>query len=352
MEALEYMLKVEEQIKLDFSDVLIKPRISEQTLTRAMIDLEVDYGYFKGVPLVISEMTAIGTYGMAKAVQGTDIITFIHKEYSVEEHLKHLFELEDLSRVGLSTGCFKGDVDKLKEVLNIVPDIGFINIHVANSYANLQGLKDLVKDLKASYDIPVSVGVVATADIAEELAKAGADILRINVGAGSACKTRSAVGVGIPQLSAIMDCREIGEKYGVKILADGGCTNSGDVAKAFGAGGDFVMLGGMVSRCEECDNIVEIDGKKYVNFYGMGSMKQYSKHGISEKEYRPDEGRNLLIPVEGSVHDVINQVKGGLRSACTYVGAPKLENLYENTTFVRVNHQINNVLEKYEVRTA
>tara|TARA_R110002153_G_scaffold250081_3_gene406718 strand:- start:2191 stop:3231 length:1041 start_codon:yes stop_codon:yes gene_type:complete len=342
------MSKVDNNVKLDFSDVLIKPRISESKLTRKDIDLNVDYGYFKGVPIVITEMVSTGTYNMARALEGTNIITFIHKEHTVQEHTKNLMNFKDLSNIGLSTGCGKNDIKKLKAVLDIFPDVGFINIHIANAYANVEGLCELIADLKANYDIPVAAGVVATADIAEVLANAGVDIIRVGVGSGSACKTRSEVGVGVPQLSALIEVKEVADRYGCRVLSCGGVTNAGDVAKAMGAGADFVILGGMISKSEECDNIVEVDGKKYVNFYGLGSAKQYSKHGISEKEYRPDEGRNLMIPVEGSVHKVINQVKGGLRSACTYVGAKTLEELYDKTTFVKVNHQINTTLAKYE----
>ena len=342
------MLKVDKGIKLDFSDVLIKPRISDSKLTRKDIDLNVDYGYFKGVPIVITEMTSTGTYKMARALEGTDIVTFIHKEHTVEEHTKNLMEFADLSKIGLSTGCGKNDIKKLKAVLDIFPDVGFINIHIANAYANMKGLCELIKDLKTTYDIPVAAGVVATADLAEVLAKAGVDIIRVGVGSGSACKTRSEVGVGVPQLSALMEVKEVADRYNCRVLSCGGVTNAGDVAKAIGAGADFVILGGMISKSEECDNIVEVDGKKYVNFYGLGSAKQYSKHGISDKEYRPDEGRNLMIPVQGSVHKIINQVKGGLRSACTYVGARTLDQLYDKTVFVEVNHQINTSLAKYD----
>lgn len=342
------MSKVEKQTKLDFSDVLIKPRISNKKLTRKDINIEVDYGYFKGVPIIITEMVSTGTYKMATALKETGVITFIHKEHSVDEHTENLIRFDDLSKIGLSTGCGGNDIPKLFEVLNRFPDVGFVNIHIANSYANVEGITKLIGDLKNQFDIPVSAGVVATADMAEVLCKAGADIIRVGVGSGSACKTRSEVGVGIPQLSALMDVAEVTDKYGVRVMSCGGVTNAGDVAKAIGAGADFVILGGMVSKCEECDNIIEVDGKKYVNFYGLGSAKQYSKYGISEKEYRPDEGRNLMIPVQGSVHKVINQVKGGLRSACTYVGARTLEELYNKTTFVKVNHQINTTLAKYE----
>ena len=343
-----YTNKVDKGTKLDFSDVLIKPRISKTTLTRKDVDLNVDYGYFKGIPIVITEMTSTGTYNMAHALEGTGVVTFIHKEHTVEEHTKHLLSFADLSNIGLSTGCHEYDIKKLKAVLDIFPDIGFINIHIANAYANVEGLTKLISELKAEYDIPIAAGVDATADLAEVLAIAGVDIIRVGVGSGSACKTRSEVGVGVPQLSALMEVKDVADKYDCRILSCGGVTNAGDVAKAMGAGADFVILGGMVSKSEECDNIVEIDGKKYVNFYGLGSAKQYSKHGISDKEYRPDEGRNLMIPVQGSVHKVINQVKGGLRSACTYVGASKLDQLYDKTTFVKVNHQINTTLAKYE----
>ena len=339
--------------KLDFSDVLIQPKISETKLTRGDIDLEVDYGFFKGVPIVITEMVSTGTYKMARALRGTDCVVFIHKEHTVEEHLKNLFALEDLSKIGLSTGCGEGDIEKLFKVLPHVPDLGFVNIHIANTYANVEGLCSLIKRLKKDFpEVAVSAGVVATPDITKILCEAGADIIRVGVGSGSACKTRSEVGIGVPQLSALLECSEVAREHGCKVLSCGGVTNAGDVAKAMGAGADFVILGGMVSKCKECDNIVEVDGKEYVNFYGLGSAKQYSKHGISQKEYRPDEGRNLLIPVEGSVHDVLNQVKGGLRSTCTYVGVPRLQELYDAVTFIKVNHQINTTLAKYEDSSA
>ena len=262
------MSKVDNNVKLDFSDVLIKPRISESKLTRKDIDLNVDYGYFKGVPIVITEMVSTGTYNMARALEGTNIITFIHKEHTVQEHTKNLMNFKDLSNIGLSTGCGKNDIKKLKAVLDIFPDVGFINIHIANAYANVEGLCELIADLKANYDIPVAAGVVATADIAEVLANAGVDIIRVGVGSGSACKTRSEVGVGVPQLSALIEVKEVADRYGCRVLSCGGVTNAGDVAKAMGAGADFVILGGMISKSEECDNIVEVDGKKYVNFYG------------------------------------------------------------------------------------
>jgi len=345
------MLKIDNEIALDFSDVLIKPKISAKSMTRGDIDVTVDYGYFKGTPIVIAEMLSIGTYKMAKALVGQDIITFIHKEYSVEEHLRNLFAIDDTSHIGITSGVNQKDIDKTIEILSMV-EVGFINIHIANVYTNVDGICEAIKQFKNRFPhIPVVAGVIATPELVKILAKAGADIIRVGVGSGAACKTRSEVGVGVPQFTALSDCSVEAKKYDVKILACGGITNAGDVAKAIGIGADFVILGSMVAGSSECDNIIEIDNKKYVNFYGLGSFKQYEKHGISQKNYRPNEGRDLMIPVVGSVNKVINQVKGGLRSACTYVGAPSLSELYDNVTFVRVNNQINTTMERYEQRS-
>jgi GMP reductase len=196
--------------------------------------------------------------------------------------------------------------------------------------------------------IQICAGNVATASPIQKFVKAGATLIKVGVGSGAACRTRSEVGTGVPQLSAIMDCYTEAQKYGAGIISDGGCVTAGDVCKAIGAGAKMVMIAGMVSKSEECDNIVEIDGKKYVNFYGLGSTTMYNRTNPTEQEYRPNEGRDLLIPCKGSIKSVLKQIQGGLRSVCTYVGAENITQLYKRTTFVRVNNQINNSLAKYE----
>ena len=196
--------------------------------------------------------------------------------------------------------------------------------------------------------ITISAGNIATPKLIEKLYNAGADYIKVGVGSGAACRTRSEVGVGVPQLSAIMDCHTEAEKFGLKIISDGGCVKSGDVCKAIAAGADLVMIAGMVSHCEECDNIVEIDGKKFVNLYGLGSTKMYNQTKPTEQEYRPNEGRDLLIPCKGSIRSVLKQIQGGLRSVCTYTGAEHINQLKKTSMFVRVNNTINRSLEKYE----
>ena len=240
-------------------------------------------------------------------------------------------------------------LEKTIEVISKFPDIGIINVDIANVYANIQGMIDTIKIYREKFpNIQICAGNVATASPIQKFVKAGATLIKVGVGSGAACRTRSEVGTGVPQLSAIMDCYTEAQKYGAGIISDGGCVTAGDVCKAIGAGAKMVMVAGMVSKSEECDNIVEIDGKKYVNFYGLGSTTMYNRTNPTEQEYRPNEGRDLLIPCKGSIKSILKQIQGGLRSVCTYVGAENITQLYKRTTFVRVNNQINNSLAKYE----
>ena len=332
-------------ICLDYDDVLIVPKPSAYPITRADVNIEIR----NTVPLVIANMPSTGTYKIAKILSKERIVTFIHKEYSVEEHLRNLMDPKiDLAYLGITSGVREEDLSKTAEVLDKV-EPAYINIDIANVYANMQGMVNAISFYKNHFDCEIVVGNIATTAILDELVDAGAHWIKIGVGPGAACKTRSEVGVGVPQFHAVQEISKRAKELGVKTIADGGCVTSGDVCKAIAAGADMVMIAGMVSKSEECDNIVEIDGKKYVNFYGLGSTKQYNKHGVSDKEYRPNEGRDLLIPCSGSILDVTNQIKGALRSVCTYVGVDDISDLHANVEFIQVNHQINRSLEKYEV---
>lgn len=332
-------------IHLDYADVLINPKPSAIPLTRADVNIEVD----GVVPIVIANMPSTGTYKIAKLLAKEKIVTFIHKEYSIEEHLQYLMDPDlDVDYVGITSGVRQKDIEKTTSVLNKV-EPAFINIDIANVYANMSGMISAIEYYKKHFpDCEIVAGNIANTLVIDPLVYAGADWIKIGVGPGAACKTRSEVGVGVPQLSAVQEISKRAKQLGVKTIADGGCVTSGDICKAIAAGADMVMIAGMISKSEECDNIVEIDGKKYVNFYGLGSTKQYNTHGISDKEYRPNEGRDLLVPCAGSILDVINQIKGSLRSVCTYVGINDISNLYANAEFIRVNHQMNRSLEKYE----
>ena len=336
-------------LKLDFSDVLIEPCESEITLTRKNVDIEIEWLDTTATPVIVSNMLSTGTYKIANILTPERIFTFIHKEYTVEQHINELEKMKDRRFIAITSGVRLQDREKTIEVISKFPDIGIINVDIANVYANIQGMIDTIKLYREKFpNIQICAGNVATASPIQKFVKAGATLIKVGVGSGAACRTRSEVGTGVPQLSAIMDCYTEAQKYGVGIISDGGCVTAGDVCKAIGAGAKMVMVAGMVSKSEECDNIVEIDGKKYVNFYGLGSTTMYNRTNPTEQEYRPNEGRDLLIPCKGSIKSILKQIQGGLRSVCTYVGAKHINELYERTTFVRVNNQINNSLAKYE----
>lgn len=336
-------------IYLDYNDVLINPKPSSKSITRKDVDIKIQHNNDKVTPIIIANMLSTGTYKIANLMTNNGVLTFLHKEYKVKEHLENLKKLRHTRYVGITSGVQPWDKEKTIEVLSQIP-VGFINVDIANVYANVQGMIDTIKLYKDKFpNTTIVAGNICNTLVLDELVNAGADIIKIGVGPGAACKTRSEIGVGVPQLSAVQEISKRAKELGVKTIADGGCVTSGDVCKAIAAGADMVMIAGMVSKSQECDNIVEIDGKKYVNFYGLGSNKMYSINKPTESEYRPNEGRDLLIPVTGSILETINQIKGALRSVCTYVGVDDIKHLHANAEFIKVNHQINQSLEKYEV---
>jgi len=336
------------QMKLDFDDVLIVPRRSNKSLTRKGVNIKIPWLDTDAYPIVIANMPATGTYKIAKELTPMKVFTFIHKEYSVEEHKINLAMMDDRRYIAITSGVRDKDVMRTIDIISGFEDIGMINVDVANVYANVDGMIKAIKTFKEHFpNIKLSAGNICDKVLMEELVNAGADYIKVGVGSGAACITRTEVGVGIPQLSAVMECYEEAQRLDCKIISDGGCVTSGDVCKAIAAGADMVMIAGMVSSCYECSNMVEIDGQQYVNLYGLGSNKQYNIHGVSEKEYRPNEGRDLMIPAEGYIKDIINQILGGLRSVCTYVGVSDIEELSTHAKFIRVNNTHNRSLEKY-----
>lgn len=335
-------------IKLDFDDVLIKPRRSFVPLTRKSVNIEIPWLDKTAHPIVIANMPSTGTYDIAKHMTPMKVFTFIHKEYKVHEHRENLSMMEDRSYIGITSGVRDKDVMRTIEIISGFEDIGMINVDIANVYANVEGIVKAIKTFKEHFpNIPLCAGNICDKDLILTLSCAGADYIKVGVGSGAACITRTEVGVGIPQWSAVRECFKEAQKTGCKIISDGGCVTAGDVCKAIAAGADMVMIAGMVSSCYECSNMVEIDGQQYVNLYGLGSTKQYNIHTVSEQEYRPNEGRDLMIPAKGHIKDIINQILGGLRSVCTYVGVSHLTQLSTHAKFIRVNNTHNRSLEKY-----
>ena len=343
-------MRIESEIKLDFSDVLIKPKRS--TLgSRKEVDLNRFYEFrnasdnasFMGVPIMASNMDGVGTFEMADALIEQKLFTCLVKTYSAKQLIEYFTSGNALAKrcfVAMSIGIAEHDLEKLDQVMNL-HIIKFLCIDVANGYS--ERFATTVEKIREKYpELIIIAGNVVTGEMTEELILSGADIVKVGIGPGSVCTTRIKTGVGYPQLSAIIECADAAHGLGGHIIADGGCSSSGDIAKAFGAGADFVMLGGMMAGHDEGGGEV-IDGN--VQFYGMSSDTANIKHFGGLKDYRSSEGRTVKIPYKGAIKDTVQDILGGIRSACTYAGARKIKDLSKCTTFVRVNNQYNRVFE-------
>lgn len=347
-------MRIEQDVKLDFKDVLIRPKRSTLR-SRAEVDLAREYTFkhsklkWQGIPIIAANMDHTGTFAMAQSLAKHKLLTAIDKFSTVEKWQK--FQAEHPTAVPhsfISSGISQNDFDLLKKLAGEIKT-NFICLDVANGYT--QYFVDFVKKSRDEFpNHTIMAGNVVTAEMAEELVIAGADIVKVGIGPGSVCTTRLKTGVGYPQLSAIIECADAVHGLGGQLCADGGCTSPGDVAKAFAAGADFVMLGGMLAGHDEGEGeIVEKGEKKYKRFYGMSSAEAMNKHRGGVVDYRASEGRSVDVPYRGAVENTILDILGGIRSTCTYVGAQRLKELSKRTTFVRVSQQLNEVFTPFQV---
>ena len=363
-------MKIEMDIKLDFDSVLIRPKRSTLT-SRKEVDLVRTYTFkhtgkqWSGVPIMAANMDGVGTFAMANELSKHMMFTCLVKSLEFQVWLEpgNVTAPEFLA---VSSGTSDDDFYRLEKIIRKIPAIQFICIDVANGYSEHFG--DYVAKIRRLFpDKVIIAGNVVTADMTQELILRGADIVKVGIGPGSVCTTRIQTGVGYPQLSAIIECADAAHGLGGHVIADGGCTCPGDVAKAFGAGADFVMMGGMLAGHDEGGGYVieekvetnrmvksnldrewikVYEPKRYVEFYGMSSATAMIKSKGEVAEYRSSEGRTIRVPYKGPVKNTVLDLLGGLRSACTYVGAKDLKQLPKCTTFVRVNKQFNDSLIK------
>ena len=373
-------MRIEQDIKLDYKDVLIRPKRS--TLgSRKEVNLDRKFTYrnynppfpdnassyhYSGIPIIASNMDGVGTMEMADTLAQQNILTCLVKTYS-EEELVNYFNgdvlvnnnrVERTEYVAMSVGITDNDYSKFREVYDQVKDnLKYVCVDVANGYS--ERFATFVRGLRNNYPhIVIIAGNVVTGEMTEELILAGADIVKVGIGPGSVCTTRIQTGVGYPQLSAVIECADAAHGLGGHIIADGGCTCPGDVAKAFAGGADFVMLGGMLAGHDEgggevivkqfeTNEIIQTQKKivqeKFVQFYGMSSNAANEKHFGGLKEYRSSEGREVLVPYRGKVKHTVQDLLGGVRSTCTYAGAIGLKQLSKCTTFVRCTQQFNGI---------
>ena len=351
-------MRIEEDIKLDYKDVLLRPKRSTLK-SRSEVDLSRTFRFrnskreWTGVPLVVANMDTVGTFEMAVEMAKHRCIVAIHKHYSVEEW--KAFEYNHPEATGfvcVSSGTSKGDLAKLDAILSSCPSVVSICLDVANGYS--ESFVQVVRQVRTRWPTHTIVaGNVVTNEMTEELIMHGADVVKVGIGPGSVCTTRKQTGVGYPQLSAVIECADAAHGLGGFVCADGGITCPGDAAKAFGGGADFIMMGGMFAGTEEArGETVLRDGKKYKQFYGMSSNTAMKKHAGGVAEYRSSEGKTVEVPYKGPVTAIVLDLLGGIRSACTYIGAATLKEVPRRTTFVRVTQQINQIFGSHDLGKA
>jgi GMP reductase len=335
-------MRIDNDVKLDFSDVLIRPKRSTLT-SRKEVELERTFtfphadGSWTGIPIVAANMDGVGTLSMMRSLAPLKMLVALHKHYQNEDYST----IED-EYAFVTIGIKERDEERLiKLIVKKTPRL--ICIDVANGYTE-RFVSFVAKVRSLAPQSIIMAGNVVTGEMTEELILSGADIVKVGIGSGAVCTTRAKTGVGYPQLSAIIECADAAHGLGGYVCADGGCTNPGDVAKAFGAGADLVMLGGMLAAHKESElEIIEKEGKQFIEYYGSSSRRAMEKHQGGVANYRAAEGKEVLLPFRGNVVDTVEEILGGLRSSCTYVGAKRLKELPKRTTFIRVNNQLNNI---------
>ena len=348
-------MRLDNEVKLDYKDVLLKPKRSTLSSRR---DVEMIRSFtfrnsketYECCPIVASNMDGVGTFSMAKVIQEYKMMTTITKTTTINQWREAVGNGIKLKYVSVCTGTGKlwdkdaEDYNTMKQVLKSFPDVKFITIDVANGYHT--NFSSFIARVREEYpDKTIIAGNVVTAEMTEELIIQGADVVKVGIGPGSVCTTRTMAGVGVPQFSAVMECADAANGVGGHIMADGGCNVPGDIAKAFGGGAHFVMLGGMLAGHNESE-VQSKDGKR--EFYGMSSDRAREVHGKRKDGYRGNEGRAVILPVRGPVKETIEDILGGVRSSCTYIGARRLKDIPKCASFVRCNQPLNTVFETYE----
>jgi GMP reductase len=361
---------IENEVKLDFKDVLFKPMRSTLR-SRSEVQLERTFSFkrssqtWTGVPIMSANMDTVSTFEMAEALMGYKMLAVVHKHYSVKDWKEFISKNDEemaAEYVVPSIGTSDDDLEKFRKIYEL-NNFKFLCIDVANGYGEY--FPEFIRKVREEFsDVVIIAGNVASGDMTQELILSGADIIKVGLGPGSGCTTRKQTGVGIPQLSAIIDCANVAHGLDGHIIGDGGITMPGDASKAFGGGADFIMIGGLFAGHDENTNNVITEFVKngyewvqgspspkykevqFAEFYGMSSKKANDKYAGGLKKYRSAEGRETRVPYRGSMHDTIQDLLGGISSTMTYIGARRIKDIPKCTTFVRVTQQINNPYDR------
>jgi GMP reductase len=370
------MQKIINEIKLDFDDVLIRPKRSTLS-SRSEVNLIRSFKFVHSsreltcVPIMVANMDTVGTIGMTKAITPYKAITCLHKHYDADTLINFFSFTPNIDYTWYSTGTSTKDIAKLENIFDTIKASGGqipnVCLDIANGYTE-QFVKTAAHIRKLFPEVILMAGNVVTPEMVEELIIHGkVDIVKVGIGSGSVCTTRLKTGVGYPQLSAVMECSDAAHGLNGHICSDGGCKVVGDVCKAFGGNTDFVMLGSMFAGVDECEGEWAYEyqaglpekhfwqstdpgyqtsvRKISLKYYGMSSQEAMNKHHNGIAEYRTAEGKSVIIPYKGKAVEVLQDIYGGLRSSCTYIGACKIKDFGKKTTFIQVNNTHNKIYE-------
>ena len=347
-------MRIERDLKLTFDDVLIRPKRST-LISRSDVNLVREFTFrhtqetWVGVPIVAANMDTTGLFSIAEILQGHKMLTCTQKFYSTKEFSDAWENGANSEFIAVTCGSTDESFELLKRKMATNKGLKMICIDVANGYREV--FLNFVKRVRGAFPEKIIIaGNVATREMTEALILAGADIVKVGIGPGSVCTTRKVAGVGYPQLSAISECADAAHGLNGHVMSDGGCSSPGDVAKAFAAGADFVMLGGMLAGHDESGGeLIEDGGGSYKSFYGMSSAKAMETHYGEIADHRAPEGKEVRVPYRGPLEVTVQSILGGLRSACSYVGARRIKDLPKCTTFIRVSMTTNEVFQKFNV---
>jgi len=348
-------MRVEHDVKLTFDDVLIRPKRST-LVSRSDVTLIREFTFrhsdatWTGVPIVSANMDTTGLFSVAAELQKHQMMTCMQKFYSTKDYYNAWTDGINPEFVAITCGSTENSFELLKRKMETNSGTKLICIDVANGYREV--FLEFVKRVRNEFESSIIIaGNVATREMTEALILAGADIVKVGIGPGSVCTTRKVAGVGYPQLSAIAECADAAHGLAGHVMADGGCSSPGDVAKAFAAGADFVMLGGMFAGHDESGGelVTGENGKQYKSFYGMSSAKAMETHYGEVAKHRAPEGKEVRVPYRGALEITVQAILGGVRSACSYVGARRIKDLPKCTTFIRVTQTTNEVYQRFNV---
>ncbi len=328
---------------LTFDDVLLLPRYSEILPSETDISLKLTNKISLKVPFLSSAMDTVTESKMAIALASAGGIGVIHRNLNNKKQAREVLKVKRKNlTVGAAVGTNKEDLERAKLLIDNGCDLIVIDTAHGHSEKVLKALS-LLK--KLNKEIPICVGNIATGEAAKKLYNSGADIIKVGIGPGSICTTRMVAGIGVPQISAIMEVKQALKKKKIKIISDGGIKFSGDIAKALAAGADAIMMGSIFAGTDQSPGYkFKVKGKTYKNYRGMGSIgamssgsaNRYFQKKFKDKSKFVPEGVEGRVEYKGNVSKIIYQLKGGLRSSMGYIGAKNLSQISKNAKFIKI----------------